>query len=50
MKKSPNIQYFICGHSIDSYLLRRYIYLNSEGLSGTIIGTGINQIVQLLWD
>lgn len=37
----PNLPYFIGGHSMGSYLLRKYLILNGEGLSGAIImGTG----------
>ena len=40
-KKYPNLPYFICGHSMGSYLLRQYICDYSNGLSGIIIlGTG----------
>ena len=40
-KKYPNLPYFICGHSMGSYLLRQYICNYSKGLSGIIIiGTG----------
>lgn len=39
--KYPNIPYYICGHSMGSYLLREYLYFYSENLSGAIImGTG----------
>ena len=41
MQKYPNLPYFMCGHSMGSYLLREYLYISSEGLSGAIImGTG----------
>ena len=41
MQKYPNLPYFMCGHSMGSYLLREYLYLSSDGLSGAIImGTG----------
>ena len=40
-KKYPNLPYFMCGHSMGSYLLREYLYLSGDGLSGAvIIGTG----------
>ena len=40
-KKYPNLPYFICGHSMGSYLLRQYICDYSNGLAGIIImGTG----------
>lgn len=40
-KKYPKLPYFICGHSMGSYLLRQYICDYSNGLSGIIIlGTG----------
>ena len=40
-KKYPNLPYFMCGHSMGSYLLRQYICNYSKGLSGIIIiGTG----------
>ena len=40
-KKFPNLPYFICGHSMGSYLLRQYICDYSKGLAGIIIiGTG----------
>ena len=39
--KYPSLPYYILGHSMGSYLLRRYISLKSEGLKGVIvIGTG----------
>lgn len=39
--KYPNLPYYILGHSMGSYLLRRYISLKAEGLTGVIIvGTG----------
>ena len=41
MQKYPNLPYFICGHSMGSYLLREYLTISSQGLSGAIImGTG----------
>ena len=40
-KKYPKLPYFICGHSMGSYLLRQYICNYSNGLSGVILlGTG----------
>ena len=40
-KKYPDLPYFICGHSMGSYLLRQYICSYSKGLTGIIIlGTG----------
>lgn len=40
-EKYPNLPYYICGHSMGSYLLRRYICDHSNDLSGVIIiGTG----------
>ena len=39
--KYSNLPYYICGHSMGSYLLRRYICDHSNDLSGVIIiGTG----------
>ncbi|MCR5543676.1 MAG: lysophospholipase [Eubacterium sp.] len=40
-KKYPDIPYFILGHSMGSYLLRRYLAHKGPGLAGAIIvGTG----------
>ena len=40
-KRYPDIPYFILGHSMGSYLLRRYLTHKGQGLSGAIIeGTG----------
>lgn len=40
-KLYPGIPYFMLGHSMGSYLLRRYISYKGEGLAGAIIvGTG----------
>ena len=40
-QKYPNIPYYICGHSMGSYLLREYLCFYSKNLSGAIImGTG----------
>ncbi|MBO5260123.1 MAG: lysophospholipase [Agathobacter sp.] len=37
----PNVPYFIMGHSMGSYMLRKYLVLHGEGLDGAIIcGTG----------
>lgn len=37
----PDIPYFMCGHSMGSYLLRTYLIMHSEGLAGAILlGTG----------
>jgi alpha-beta hydrolase superfamily lysophospholipase len=41
LEKYPNLPYFICGHSMGSYLLREYICSYSERLAGIILlGTG----------
>ena len=40
-EKYPNLTYFMMGHSMGSFLLRQYLGLHSEGLSGAVImGTG----------
>jgi len=40
-KENPEIPYFMLGHSMGSYLLRRYLTVHGEGLRGAIImGTG----------
>jgi len=40
-KKYPDLPYFMCGHSMGSYLLRQYICNYSKGLAGIVIlGTG----------
>ena len=40
-KKYPDLPYFILGHSMGSYLLRRYLSHKGEGLTGVIVvGTG----------
>ncbi|MCR5203098.1 MAG: lysophospholipase [Lachnospiraceae bacterium] len=40
-KANPGVPYFMLGHSMGSYLLRRYLSTYPEGLSGAIImGTG----------
>lgn len=40
-EKYPNVPYFMMGHSMGSFLVRQYIGLHGEGLTGAIImGTG----------
>ena len=40
-KRYPGLPYFMMGHSMGSYLLRSYLALYGEGLSGAVImGTG----------
>lgn len=40
-EKYPKIPYFMLGHSMGSFLLRQYLTLYAEGLSGAVImGTG----------
>ncbi len=40
-KRYPDLPYFILGHSMGSYLLRKYLALHGEGLAGAVImGTG----------
>lgn len=40
-ERFPNVPYFILGHSMGSFLVRQYIGLYGEGLSGAIVmGTG----------
>ncbi|MBQ4611824.1 MAG: alpha/beta hydrolase [Clostridia bacterium] len=42
-EKYPALPYFMLGHSMGSYFLRRYIAAEGEGLSGALImGTGAN--------
>ena len=42
-EKYPDIPYFMLGHSMGSYFLRRYIAMYGAGLSGSLImGTGAN--------
>ncbi len=36
-KKFLNLPYFMCGHSLGSYLLIQYICLNSQGLTGVVL-------------
>lgn len=41
MRKNPSVPYVMAGHSMGSYMLRKYLSLHGEGLSGAIIlGTG----------
>ena len=47
IKKYPDLPYFIFGHSMGSYLLRKYITHFAEGLSGVIIcGTGNESVAK----
>ena len=47
--KYKNLPYFMCGHSMGSYLLRQYITSFGEGLSGAIIlGTGYENYYKIL--
>lgn len=40
-KDNPGVPYFMMGHSMGSYMLRKYLALHGEGLNGAIImGTG----------
>ncbi len=40
-KDYPDLPYFILGHSMGSYILRKYLCLHGTGLSGAIVmGTG----------
>ncbi len=40
-KKYQNIPYFMLGHSMGSFLIRKYMMLHGEGLAGVIVmGTG----------
>ena len=40
-KKYPDVPYFVMGHSMGSFLMRQYLGMYGEGLSGAIImGTG----------
>lgn len=40
-KQNPGLPYFMLGHSMGSYLLRKYLVLHGEGLAGAgILGTG----------
>ncbi len=39
--QAPGLPYFMLGHSMGSYLLRRYLCVHGEGLAGAlIVGTG----------
>lgn len=39
--ENPGLPYFMLGHSMGSYMLRKYLCLHSEGVSGAVImGTG----------
>lgn len=39
--ENPGVPYFMLGHSMGSYMLRKYLCLHSEGVSGAVImGTG----------
>lgn len=41
MRKYPDVPYFMFGHSMGSFLVRQYITMYGEGLSGAVIsGTG----------
>ena len=43
LSQEPDKPYFMLGHSMGSYLLRRYLSVYGEGLSGAVImGTGAN--------
>lgn len=40
-KENPGVPYFMLGHSMGSYMLRKYLSLYAEGLTGAIVmGTG----------
>ena len=40
-KEHPGVPYFMLGHSMGSYMLRKYLAIHGEGLTGAIImGTG----------
>lgn len=48
-KKHADIPYFMLGHSMGSFLLRQYLTMHSEGLSGAIImGTGEHKMAELV--
>lgn len=49
-KKYPELPYFMLGHSMGSYLLRKYLTVHGEGLDGAmILGTGsVSDAVVLL--
>ena len=43
-RKFPELPYFMLGHSMGSYILRRYLSSQGEGLAGAIImGTGMEK-------
>ena len=43
-KEHPGVPYFMLGHSMGSYMLRKYLAIHGEGLTGAIImGTGCIQ-------
>ena len=45
----PGVPYFVLGHSMGSFLIRQYIQLHGEGLSGAVImGTGTQPAPALL--
>ena len=47
-EKYPELPYFMLGHSMGSFLLRRYLTLHGEGLQGAIImGTGTQPDIAL---
>lgn len=40
-KENPGVPYFMLGHSMGSYMLRKYLSFHGEGLAGAIVmGTG----------
>ena len=40
-KEHPGVPYFMLGHSMGSYMLRKYLAIHGEGLTGAVImGTG----------
>ena len=40
-KEHPGVPYFMLGHSMGSYMLRKYLAIHGEGLAGAVImGTG----------
>lgn len=40
-KENPNVPYYMMGHSMGSYMLRKYLCIHPDGVSGAIImGTG----------
>lgn len=48
-KKHPDVPYFMLGHSMGSFLLRQYLTMHSEGLSGAVImGTGYHTMPELV--